>query len=63
MLPQNGLMSGAMYAPRIRTSETPGRQSGAHKLNHSATVLATDMFLDYIKAFDSHKQNRNLSNN
>ena len=36
MLSQRGLMSGAMSAPRIRTGETLGRQSGAHELNHSA---------------------------
>ena len=36
MLPQRGLMSGAMSAPRIRTSGTPGHGSGALELNHSA---------------------------
>ena len=34
--PQHGLMSGAMSAPRIRTSETLGHRSGARELNHSA---------------------------
>ena len=37
MLPQHGLMSGVMAAPRIQTCETLGRQSGARELNHSAT--------------------------
>ena len=40
MLPQHGLMSGAMSAPRIRTGETLGRQSGARELNYSATGRA-----------------------
>ena len=39
-LPQLGLMSGATSAPRIRTSETLVRGSGAGELNHSATGLA-----------------------
>ena len=33
MPPQHGLTSGAMSMPRIRTGETPGSQSRAHKLN------------------------------
>ena len=37
MPPQHGLMSGAMSVPRIQTSETLGRQSRAHELNHSVT--------------------------
>ena len=37
MLPQHGLMSGAMSAPRIRTGETLGRGGGSRELNHSAT--------------------------
>ena len=37
MPPQQGLMSGAMSAPRIRTGETLGRRSEAPELNHSAT--------------------------
>ena len=37
MLPQHGLMSGAMSAPRIWTSETLGRQNREWELNHSAT--------------------------
>ena len=40
MPPQYGLMSGAMSAPRIQTSETLGFQSGVRELNHSATGLA-----------------------
>ena len=36
ILPQCGLMSGAMSTPRIRTSKTPGRGSGACELNHLA---------------------------
>ena len=34
MLPQHGLMSGAVSVPRIRTGEILGRQSGARELNH-----------------------------
>ena len=37
-LPQRGLMSSAMSAPRIRTSETLGCRSGVRELNHSATA-------------------------
>ena len=37
MLPQHGLMSGAMSAPRIRTHESLGRWSRGRELNHSAT--------------------------
>ena len=37
MPPQCGLASSTMSAPRIPTSKTPGRQSGARELNHSAT--------------------------
>ena len=37
MLPQHGLMSSTMSTPRIRTSETLGCRSGAHKLNHLGT--------------------------
>ena len=40
MLPQHGLISGAMSAPRIQTGETLGRQSGACELNHLAMGLA-----------------------
>ena len=47
MLPQHGLMGGARSAPRIRTGETLGRQSGAHKFNHLATGLALVFFLIY----------------
>uniref|UniRef100_A0A9L0JLB2 Prostaglandin E synthase 3 n=1 Tax=Equus asinus TaxID=9793 RepID=A0A9L0JLB2_EQUAS len=36
-LPQHGLTSGAMSAPRIQTGETLGRCSRARELNHSAT--------------------------
>ena len=43
MPPQRGLMSGAMSAPRIQTSETLGCQSGARELNHSATGPAPQM--------------------
>ena len=39
MLLQHGLMSSAMSAPRIRTSETLG-QSRARELNHLAMGLA-----------------------
>ena len=39
-LPQRCLMSGAGSAPRIQTSETPGCQSRARELNHSARGLA-----------------------
>ena len=35
MLPQHGLMNGAMSSSRIRTGETLGRWSGARELNHS----------------------------
>ena len=58
MLPQHGLMSGAMSIPRIRTGETLGRRSGAHELNHSAAGLTPDgyfLILDlqrYLKVFD-----------
>ena len=38
-------MSGAMSAPRIRTSETPGHQSTARELNHSATGPAPNSIL------------------
>ena len=44
MLLQHGLMNGAMSVPRIRTSETLGCQSRAHKLNRSATGLAPIIF-------------------
>ena len=37
MLPQRGLMSGAMSVPRIRTGETLRRRSGVRELNHLAT--------------------------
>ena len=40
MLPQRGLMSGALSVPRIQTGETLGPHSGARELNHSATGLA-----------------------
>ena len=36
VLPQHGLMSCAMFAPRIRTNETWGHGSGARELNHLA---------------------------
>ena len=36
MLPQRGLTSGAMSAPRMRTSETLGCSSGVRELNHLA---------------------------
>ena len=34
--PQHGLMSGAVFVSRIRTSETLGCRSRAHELNHLA---------------------------
>ena len=37
MPPQHGPMSGGMSAPRIQSSETLGRRSRAHELNHLAT--------------------------
>ena len=46
MLPQHGLMSCARSAPRIQIGETLGRQSTAHKLNHSAMGPAQFMVLD-----------------
>ena len=38
-------MSGAMSVPRIRTSETLGRRSRAHELNHSATGPAPFFYI------------------
>ena len=48
MLPQQGVMSGAMSVPRIRTL---GRRSGACELNHSAmepAPLAKISILSFI---------------
>ena len=36
MLPQRGLMSGAMSLPRVRTGKTLGHRTGACELNHLA---------------------------
>ena len=36
MLPQHGLMNGAVSVPRIQTSKTLGHGSRVHELNHSA---------------------------
>ena len=51
MLPQHGLMSGAMSAPRIWTGETLGPRSGGHELNHWATELAPANFLTGWKSW------------
>ena len=51
MLPQHGLMSSAMSTPRIWTSEILGRQSGVHKLNHSATGPAPEV--DFKTSFQN----------
>ena len=40
MLPQHGLISGAMSTPRIQTGKALGHQSGVHKPKHSATGSA-----------------------
>ena len=45
MLPQHGLMSGAMSAPRIRNGEILGHRSRALELNHSAMGPAPDVFV------------------
>ena len=45
MPPQHGLMSSAMSAPRIRTGETLGCQSGPRELNHSAMGLAPVLWI------------------
>ena len=53
MPPQHGLMSGDRSTPRIRTGETLGHGSRAHKLNHSAMGPApatTFIFLVWLKA-------------
>ena len=50
-LPQRGLMCGAMSAPRMRTGETLGCQSGACELNHWATGPAPRegrLLLDFL---------------
>ena len=46
-LPQRGLMSSAMLAPRIRTGETLGHQSRACRLNHSAMGPAPEIYWWY----------------
>ena len=55
-LPQHGLMSGTMSAPRIQTGETLGRCSGARQLNHSATGPAPQINILNIQcaSFETH---------
>ena len=45
MLPQHGLMSGAMSGLRIRTDETLGCRRGVRELNHSAMGPAPTLII------------------
>ena len=50
MLPQRGLMSSAMSAPRIPTGESLCRRSGAHELNQWTTGPAPHFWVSNYNA-------------
>ena len=53
---QHGLMSGAMSMPRIQTSETVGRQSGAHEFNHLASGPAPGVASFNFRGISNHER-------